>query len=82
MLILRTNFLPKQSVSWSSELVGELRCVDAMVSPPGLSPLLHSCLVGMGMVLAAGCLYRISKDQDGTNVSLSFVEQNEKGCRF
>lgn len=66
--------------------MGELRCVqsivDAMVSPPGLSPLLHSWLVGMGMVLAAGCLYRISKDQDGTNVSLSFVEQNEKGCRF
>lgn len=67
--------------------MGELRCVqsiaDAMVSPPGLSPLASFLVSGcVGMVLAAGCLYRISKDQDGTHVSLSFVEQNEKGCRF
>lgn len=66
--------------------MGELRCVwsivDVVVFPPGLSPLRQSWLVGMGMMLAAGCLYRISKDQDGTIVSLSSVEQNEKGCRF
>lgn len=39
--------------------MGELRCVqsiiDVVVSPPGLSPLRHSWLVGMGMMLAAGC---------------------------
>lgn len=54
------------------------RIIDVMVSPPGLSPLRHSWLVGMGIMLAAGCLYRISKDQDGTIVSLSSIESRMK----